>query len=242
MLTRTAATYALLTTALNPARKFLRGRSKKELGQLIQAIPPMPHFRRRLKLPLDHHRPNLHLMEASGPATALKLTCGTGGTWTASVLSVDAPQHQPPPGVPLAILSPLAMEAGGGSSVRMSARTANLLLPKMVASLAQTEACLLEMQGSRRPHVHQTLLLSPHVHCRTSEPNGAGALAHAQCPWKNLTTVVEPKQHEQDAIFEVFWFTLQFSHHLLNLMRIPTVMNSWEKSSTQTPRCPSKKW
>ena len=59
---------------------------------------------------------------------------------------------------------------------------------QMAANLAQTEGCFLELQGPRGPFV-QTLLLCPHVHCQTSEPNGAWALAHAQ--W----SVEEPSDH-----------------------------------------------
>ena len=35
---------------------------------------------------------------SSGPAIMLKLTCGPGGTWTASVLSVTPPNQRPPGG------------------------------------------------------------------------------------------------------------------------------------------------
>ena len=50
----------------------------------------------------------------------------------------------------------------------------------------------LRTSSQRILHLCLSCLLSPHVHCQTSEPNGAWALPHAQCPSKNrLTTHAE---------------------------------------------------
>ena len=179
----------------------------------------MPHIRRRLKLPLDH-RPNLHLKVVRACHCAvidmwtwwnLDGICPLCDALNTNRLLMDLWIGRAL--LALAILSPLAMEAGAsGSSVTMSTSSSS---SARNASTSCTDRGVLP--GDAR--IKTTLRPDPALDSTCALPairtKRRLGLAHAQCPSKNRRTTLAVG-----------------SAHLTTVMSNSLIAGCWDKKTS----------